>query len=79
MFDAYYPAENDGKLPVIIDIHGGGWMYADKDLNIFYNQYLASRGFLVFSVSYRLVPSVAVPDQLRALGSRVFREINGAE
>ncbi len=65
LFDAYYPAENDGALPVIIDIHGGGWMYADKDLNKFYNQYLAARGFLVFSMSYRLVPTVNVTDQIR--------------
>ncbi len=65
LFDAYYPTENDGKLPVIIDIHGGGWMYADKDLNIFYNQYLAARGFLVFSLSYRLVPEVTVREQLQ--------------
>ena len=65
LFDAYYPAQNDGRLPVIIDIHGGGWMYADKDLNIFYNQYLAARGFLVFSVSYRLAPAVTAPEQLR--------------
>ena len=65
LFDAYYPTQNDGALPVIIDIHGGGWMYADKDLNIFYNQYLAARGFLVFSLSYRLVPSVTPADQLR--------------
>ena len=65
LFDAYYPAQNDGALPVIIDIHGGGWMYADKDLNKFYNQYLAARGFLVFSLSYRLVPAVTPADQLR--------------
>ena len=65
LFDAYYPTENDGRLPVIIDIHGGGWMYADKDLNKFYNEYLAARGFLVFSLSYRLVPDVTVREQLR--------------
>ena len=65
LFDAYYPADHDGRLPVIIDIHGGGWMYADKDLNIFYNQYLAARGFLVFSLSYRLVPTVSVREQLQ--------------
>lgn len=65
LYDVYYPTENDGRLPVIIDVHGGGWMYADKDLNKFYNQYLASRGFLVASVSYRLVPSVTVREQLQ--------------
>lgn len=65
LYDVYYPAENDGALPVIIDIHGGGWMYADKDLNKFYNQYLASRGFLVASLSYRLVPAATVTQQLQ--------------
>lgn len=75
-FDAYYPTENNGNLPVIIDIHGGGWMYADKDLNIFYNQYLAARGFLVFSLSYRLVPEVTVREQLQdvALALRAIKE-----
>ena len=33
LMDVYRPkgTENE-KLPVIIDIHGGGWMYGDKDL-----------------------------------------------
>ncbi len=76
LFDAYYPEKNDGKLPVIIDIHGGGWMYADKDLNKFYNEYLAARGFLVFSLSYRLVPDVTVREQLRdvSLALKAIRE-----
>ncbi|UKI14322.1 MAG: hypothetical protein L6V85_09755 [Clostridiales bacterium] len=37
------------KLPVIIDIHGGGWMYGDKDLNAPYCEALAKRGFVVVS------------------------------
>lgn len=30
--DVLYPADTQpgAKLPVIIDIHGGGWMYAEK-------------------------------------------------
>ena len=60
--DVYYPAEAaDEKLPVIIDIHGGGWMYASKDLNYFYNMNLAKRGFCVFSISYTLVPDCLSP------------------
>jgi acetyl esterase/lipase len=27
------------SVPLLIDIHGGGWMYGDKDLNLFYNQW----------------------------------------
>lgn len=65
LLDAYYPADNDGKLPVVIDIHGGGWMYGNKELNKIYCEYVASRGFLVFNVSYRLAPQVTVREQLQ--------------
>ena len=27
LLDIYYPEGTTEKLPVIIDIHGGGWMY----------------------------------------------------
>ncbi len=65
LFDVYYPEDTNKPLPVIIDIHGGGWMYATKDLNKIYCQYLAKRGFVVFNLSYRLVPDVKVPEQLQ--------------
>lgn len=65
LLDAYYPADNNGKLPVVIDIHGGGWMYGDKELNKIYCEYIAARGFLVFNVSYRLAPQVTVREQLQ--------------
>ena len=42
-------SEND-KLPVIIDIHGGGWMYGDKGLNENYCRALADRGYVVFLI-----------------------------
>ncbi len=66
LLDVYYPegSENE-KLPVIIDIHGGGWMYGDKELNKYYNMSLAKKGFTVFSISYSLFPDVTVPEQLR--------------
>ena len=65
LLDVYYPENTEGKLPVIIDIHGGGWMYADKDLNKFYCLSLAKRGFCVFNISYPLVPDVRVREQLK--------------
>ena len=65
--DVFYPQDTEptDKLPVIIDIHGGGWMYGDKDLNEYYCLTLADRGYTVFSLSYRLVPDVTVPEQLQ--------------
>lgn len=51
-----------GKKPAIIYVHGGpprqmllGWHYSDYYSNAYAsNQYLASRGFVVLSVNYRL-------------------------
>lgn len=50
-----YRAENaEGISPVLIDIHGGGWVYGDKDLNRNYDKLLAKEGFTVIAPSYRL-------------------------
>lgn len=65
LLDVYYPENTTEKLPVIIDIHGGGWMYADKNLNEYYCKSLADRGFVVFNISYRLVPDVTVNEQIQ--------------
>ena len=63
--DVYVPDTLAAKKPVIIDVHGGGWMYGDKELNKLYCLALASRGYVVFNMSYRLVPDVTVPEQLQ--------------
>lgn len=63
----YYPAEqmNRGvKLPLIVDVHGGGWIYGDKDLNKLYCMYLASRGYAVMGMSYRLLPDTDLRGQV---------------
>lgn len=65
LIDVCYPKNREGKLPVIIDIHGGGWMYGDKELNKNYCHNLAKRGYVVFVMSYRLYPEVTADEQLR--------------
>ncbi|MBQ1243531.1 MAG: alpha/beta hydrolase [Clostridia bacterium] len=65
LIDVCYPANAEGKLPVIIDVHGGGWMYGDKELNKNYCHHLAKRGYVVFVMSYRLYPEVTADEQLR--------------
>ena len=64
--DVYYPegTKDTDRLPVIIDIHGGGWMYGDKELNKIYCLTLAQKGYVVFNMSYRLYPEVNVQQQL---------------
>jgi dipeptidyl aminopeptidase/acylaminoacyl peptidase len=56
------PGTAAGKRPAIVYVHGGpprqmllGWHYGDYYWNAYaMNQYLASRGFVVLSVNYRL-------------------------
>lgn len=65
--DVYYPegTKETDRLPVLVDIHGGGWMYGDKELNKYYCLELATKGFIVFNMSYRLYPEVGVKEQLQ--------------
>lgn len=55
--DAYIPDNNLEKRPAIILIHGGGFSGGDKsDPNIVnLAQYFASRGWVAFSINYRLL------------------------
>lgn len=75
----YYPKnydyEKDGKLPVIIDIHGGGWMHGDKELNQHYCEYLASLGNCVMGMSYRLLPNT----DLQGMIQDIFESIHWLE
>lgn len=64
LLDIYFPEGTESKLPVIVDIHGGGWVYGDKELNKYFCLYLASKGFAVVNISYRLSPDYHVPDQI---------------
>ena len=66
LLDVYRPADvaEDKKLPVIVVIHGGGWVYGDKEVYKFYSASLAQRGFAVVCYSYRLAPEYTFPSSL---------------
>ena len=61
LLDVYRPKNVEGKLPVIISVHGGGWVYGNKDVYQFYCMRLAQRGFAVVNFSYRLAPEEIFP------------------
>ena len=69
LLDIYYPEGTIEKLPVIIDIHGGGWMYGYKEINKNFCLKLAEKGFLVASINYRLAGDVLFDDQIRDIFS----------
>ena len=63
--DVYRPkAAGDAPLPVIVSVHGGAWVYGDKELYSFYCMDLAKRGFAVVNFSYRLAPEHQYPAQI---------------
>ena len=62
ILDVYRPKEAAGEvLPVIINIHGGGWTSGDKEMCQFYCMSLAQRGFAVVNFTYRLAPAYKFP------------------
>ena len=69
LLDIYYPEGTTEKLPVIIDIHGGGWMYGYKEINKNFCLKLSEKGFLVASINYRLAGDVLFDDQIRDIFS----------
>ncbi len=64
VLDVYYPKDTNQPLPVIINIHGGGWVYGTKETYQFYCMSLAQRHFVVVNMSYRLAPKHKFPKQL---------------
>lgn len=65
VLDVYRPKESEGKqLPVIVSVHGGGWVYGDKERYQYYCMSLAQRGFVVVNFTYRLAPEYKFPSSL---------------
>lgn len=62
--DLYIPKNVEGKIPVIINIHGGGWVYGTKETYQFYGLGMAKRGFAFVNPNYKLAPEVQFPEEL---------------
>ena len=64
LMDIFEPIVEKGiELPVIVNIHGGGLIGGSKNLSVGFCRQLAKRGYLVFSLEYRLIPDVRVYEQ----------------
>jgi acetyl esterase/lipase len=71
VLDVYRPRDVGGKLPVIVSVHGGGWVYGDKERYQYYCMSLAQQGFAVVNFTYGLAPRFKFPSQLEDT-NRVF-------
>ena len=79
LLDLYRPKETEGKLPVLLNIHGGAWVYGDKKVYAPYCMYLATQGFAVVNASYRLAPKHTFPAPLEDVGAMVEWVVDHAE
>jgi acetyl esterase/lipase len=59
----FYAADAPREAPLIVLVHGGGWMAGDSDELAGWNAWLVARGYAVAVVDYRLVPTGAWPAQ----------------
>ncbi|GAB4020331.1 S9 family peptidase [Spirosoma migulaei] len=86
----FEPVGGAGKKPTLIYVHGGpprqmllGWNYSDYYANSYaLNQYLASQGFVVLSVNYRLGIGYGYgfhqPADGGALGASEYQDVRAA-
>ncbi len=60
------------KKPILIDIHGGGFVSEDKAMNRMFGYYMAQAGFVVFELNVRLAyPEWTVFDQIEDIDKGV--------
>ena len=71
--NVYYP-KTEGLNPVIIFVHGGGWMSGSKDQakSEKVGKLLATYGYTVFNIDYRLSPAEAFASWKKNPHEKVF-------
>jgi acetyl esterase/lipase len=69
LLDIYLPPNTKGKIPLVIFIHGGGWLSNDKYADIGYMKKtvaeIVSSGFALASIDYRFSTQAVFPAQMQ--------------
>jgi acetyl esterase/lipase len=69
LLDIYLPANTKGKVPLVIFIHGGGWLSNDKYADIGYMKKtvaeIVSSGYALASIDYRFSTQAIFPAQIQ--------------
>ena len=77
--DLIRPEGTAGKLPVIIEIHGGGYIACEKNINRLHGRAYARQGFFVVNGDYTLHPEGDLVTELRELAAIVDYVADTAE
>lgn len=64
MLDLAMPKDGDGPFPVVVCIHGGGWIQGKRQDMTKTIETLAGRGFVAVTPTYRLAPDNKFPAQI---------------
>ena len=76
--DLYFRRDifDDGtKHPIMLYIHGGGFVKGDKDYRITNSEFFAHHGYFVFNIDYRMPPDVEIDENY----SDIIRALNYIE
>ncbi len=67
--DVYQPERSGGlfgrKRPVVLYIHGGGWVVGDRKRVYNMPQWLTSKGYVFVAIDYRKIPKTNIDGQVR--------------
>lgn len=78
VMDIYFTDAVPGeKRPVIVMVHGGGWIRGDKAMDRTYRnkvEYWVPAGYVFIAINYRLVPEIDPMEQARDV-ARAVRQI----
>ena len=77
--DLYLPETADGNLPVVLWVHGGGYVGGDKSDVRYYATALASNGYAVISMNYQRAPEAKYPVPIVQIGEVVRWMVSAAE
>lgn len=65
VLDIYLPNEGDGPFPLIVFIHGGGWVSGDRRESTMPGVFkVMSQGYALACIEYRLAPEATWPEPL---------------
>lgn len=63
---------HDGTLhPVLLYIHGGGFIKGDKDYRVTNSEFFAHHGYFVFNIDYRMPPDVSLTENFSDIVSAI--------
>ncbi len=71
LLDIYVPKQGKTVYPTVINVHGGGFVYGDKELYQHYCLWWARQGFSVVNFNYRLAPKTVFPGAIQDVSTAV--------